>query len=42
MIPPGQNISLPNLSTLTLMLNAQQNAALVLGSVDEEDGANLR
>jgi hypothetical protein len=41
-IQPGQNVSLQNSSTLTLTLNAQQNAALLLGSVDEEDRANLR
>jgi hypothetical protein len=36
-IQPGQNVSLQNSSTLTLTLNAQQNAALLMGSVDEED-----
>jgi hypothetical protein len=41
-IQPGKKVSLPNSSTLTLTLNAQQNAALLLGSVDEEDRANLR
>jgi hypothetical protein len=41
-IQPGQNVSLQNSSTLTLTLNAQQNAVLLLGSVDEEDSANLR
>jgi hypothetical protein len=41
-IQPGQNVSLPNSSALTLTLNAQQNEALLLGSIDEEDRANLR
>ncbi len=41
-IQPGKNVSLPNSLTLTLTLNAQQNAALLLGSADEEDSANLR
>ncbi len=41
-IQPGKNVLLPNSSTLTFMLNAQQNAVLLLGSVDEEDSANLR
>ncbi len=30
-IQPGQNVSLPNSSTLTLTLNAQQNAAVLFG-----------
>jgi hypothetical protein len=29
-ILPGKNVSLPNSSTVTLTLNAQQNAALLL------------
>ena len=41
-IQPRQNVSLQNSSTPTPTLNAQQNAALLLGSVDEEDRANLR
>ncbi len=39
--PPGQKVSLPKSSTLTFMLNTQQNAVLLFGSVDDKDRAKI-